>query len=897
MSPLRPPNEPGESARLAALCGRQPSRSELDGIRETLHRFYFPHRARADPLPRATLDALARVADGFESARLRGALLAAMGGDPGLLGPPLDSGDSRLEVDAPLRAAGGHDEDEGLLAFFREHVIRVRSMPLPLRLITGLAIAQVVVVGLLLILDSRNWPEIPVYVQFDRVFSVPIPVIVVTLICLTAAWTYIVAATLHAHPWLRPLGLVGFLIVQWREREVFAADSGWRFVALAALAGLAALCAYTVLHDRRQGAIDRRGQGHHHRPVPVTLLVTLLAIGTVFLAAWEGRAPHAFSFSGPLHDELAMLAVLLIPALLLAGVDFAEVSQIAAERLGAFANRWRPPLIPVLLLAIVLGVVGLVRIRPLGQSALEVGDYDHAHLALVRLGSGALIVGLGGLFVWLTRAHHAELARRIPYSALVAAVGGTYLISAVVLATYGHPYDPAKSVLVPTPEEKQDPGNALLDAGRKYGFTYGFHELEPIAFSLARPGSWVVERGVEDTHMSGPIDGAAGHVDIIRVPSHADDPAAAIPEVIVEITGTEGALAHAAVTTSQCTADGPWVRCSVAIAGGSAAQTGSLWIRLLDGHAWAVVGWADTAVFNNNAILWDAITESWDPGPDGYALKHRDETTTRSVDATYALAGNIDPEFTNDALTRANRFADAFLVAGAIGLGLLVRFSRGLRARRALGAAAVYIAFCAVFAIFTNASPIQLQLSFISQFGGALNLLGTAFVGSQAVTGIASALALIVLLGRRRLGAARSRPITLLLGINLSLLAVTGLFAFFDQAQHGGLPFPEALIILLALGWDVLMSGDAVTNRTSRWAPRHSRVLLFFGYIMMVTTLLLFFSTQTEQATGKVVEPLFNSEYWPQQGMLAFGAPLIGAAFLLNLGRWLRRARQTAAAG
>jgi hypothetical protein len=65
-------------------------------------------------------------------------------------------------------------------------------------------------------------------------------------------------------------------------------------------------------------------------------------------------------------------------------------------------------------------------------------------------------------------------------------------------------------------------------------------------------------------------------------------------------------------------------------------------------------------------------------------------------------------------------------------------------------------------------------------------------------------------------------------------------------------------------------------------------VLLFLGYIMLVSTAVLYFTSWQVQATGApVAEAIFESELWPREGLLGLGVPLLFVSFTLGLTRWL----------
>jgi hypothetical protein len=60
-------------------------------------------------------------------------------------------------------------------------------------------------------------------------------------------------------------------------------------------------------------------------------------------------------------------------------------------------------------------------------------------------------------------------------------------------------------------------------------------------------------------------------------------------------------------------------------------------------------------------------------------------------------------------------------------------------------------------------------------------------------------------------------------------------------------------------------------------------VLLYCGYVAMTATVVVYFSSLRQQASGRGVESLFESEKWPHLGIQLLGAPLLVLLVLLGL--------------
>jgi hypothetical protein len=123
-----------------------------------------------------------------------------------------------------------------------------------------------------------------------------------------------------------------------------------------------------------------------------------------------------------------------------------------------------------------------------------------------------------------------------------------------------------------------------------------------------------------------------------------------------------------------------------------------------------------------------------------------------------------------------------------------------------------------------------------------------------------------------------------LLELTVALQILSWLWDAFNGAIVGGADFSvvQAVVIVIALFWDVLTSGEAVTNVHGERVPRHARVLVYLGYVMLVACAILFFSS-VRGLDHQTAESWFESEAWPQLGIQRLGVPLVVAIFVLRL--------------
>ncbi len=142
----------------------------------------------------------------------------------------------------------------------------------------------------------------------------------------------------------------------------------------------------------------------------------------------------------------------------------------------------------------------------------------------------------------------------------------------------------------------------------------------------------------------------------------------------------------------------------------------------------------------------------------------------------------------------------------------------------------------------------------------------------------ASLMGFVWLTRRRQNGEELSEPLRLLLVLNVSLLALYGLFAgVFEFARnmgdHADIVF--AFVMFVALVWDILVSGHTITNIDGGLYPRRSRLLLFFAYVTLVVATVEFFgSVRPIEAPSYIEEAmkvLGDPELFVQRGIALFG--------------------------
>ncbi|MGE0665551.1 MAG: hypothetical protein AB7O49_03235 [Sphingomonadales bacterium] len=173
--------------------------------------------------------------------------------------------------------------------------------------------------------------------------------------------------------------------------------------------------------------------------------------------------------------------------------------------------------------------------------------------------------------------------------------------------------------------------------------------------------------------------------------------------------------------------------------------------------------------------------------------------------------------------------------------------------------------------------------------GFTSNLFFCVFVGTFAALAWA---------WRRRWQIDVRRPLLLLLLMNLGML----LLQFLDgvvyewlrgTAESGVLA--AAAIVFVAIVWDILMSGDDITNVDGKLFPRRSRVSLFFSYVMLALAIVVFWGSMEGSEEYMInVRSLADSDQLVELGIKVLGPTTLLTLLVLRWGRWAAMAARPA---
>lgn len=131
-------------------------------------------------------------------------------------------------------------------------------------------------------------------------------------------------------------------------------------------------------------------------------------------------------------------------------------------------------------------------------------------------------------------------------------------------------------------------------------------------------------------------------------------------------------------------------------------------------------------------------------------------------------------------------------------------------------------------------------------------------------------------------------PISLLVTLTVSLELLTWVDLLFGKTTDttGRVALFAAVVLVVALLWELASSGEGLTNLHSAGFPRDSRVMLYGGYILLVSAAVLFYSSLHDAESATLLRAQFDAEEWVREGILFLGVPLVITLFLMGIKRW-----------
>jgi uncharacterized membrane protein YhaH (DUF805 family) len=270
----------------------------------------------------------------------------------------------------------------------RKNLIHFPSLPVPLRVLTGLGIAQVLAGVLLLLFKDLPVAAVPVGMYDNQIVRIGWPFLLFGSLLLVSGWTYLLSGALQACWQLAMAALTLATITLWQTVTTPGA---------APVAPLAALALWGYFLARK--TLLRRAGLRADLPVLSVLLAAInLALFGRALAAHDSGLLLQYSIG--VSAQVLFLLVLLIPMLVIAGLDLTEISAEVGSWLTEHlldAIPLRTGLVAMLLLAV-------------AKVGLEIYYGEHLGAALaIGVPAAALLAGSVALLIFALRREKAEV--------------------------------------------------------------------------------------------------------------------------------------------------------------------------------------------------------------------------------------------------------------------------------------------------------------------------------------------------------------------------------------------------------------------------------------------------------------------------------------------------------
>jgi hypothetical protein len=590
------------------------------------------------------------------------------------------------------------------------------------------------------------------------------------------------------------------------------------------------------------------------------------------LVWWAGSLVHDATrlLTALVSIEFDAYSFVLVPVLFLTGSDFAEWAEAVAGQCNALLRRFRSawPL---------AGATLVVAIAILVNELIQFGTIAHFDpgwaLYLVTLG----IYGCIAILLWYGIARLGTVGSwprlAVPPSALVAAtvVSMALLVGPVYLTDF-------ILSLTPTPAATVDYA-VLRHAGTA---------LSP-TFSMAYPLSWqhaaVEPTNAQHTLLVGFLgQTVTGDPQLFVVGLPAAEESGATPGQIAQLVAT-GLCTRTTCTATVGTAPnhGPWIVERTTVHdqqsnGQPVERNGDVWMRTNGATIWALYGSAQPAGVQAAAPIFTAMVDSWRPDLTAVAPATPERPlVTFLIDLNHKLSAQI--------------------VFGLIplALGLLLGVPLLVRGRRRPGPLAV----AGLFLVVLGLQEALLYLpQILAQFGVPTDRIIVVALGGQEmrlsniptlslpVLQMLAAFFTLVIAGwlivRRRIGDGRAtRVLAALLLLNVGLQLIRWLHLALSASDQLANRFTAAqgVLLVLAFLWDLLTSGEQVTNAQGRLTPRFARVLIYVGYSMLSFSQVLFFTT-LKGSSGAIL-----TNDWTDLGLITLGSALLLTVVLQRLAR------------
>lgn len=739
-------------------------------------------------------------------------------------------------------------EVTSLRKLFAERRLSVATMDRPLRVATAGALASVIATVLLLAFRDVNASSVYLDRSQGAVTQISQPLFIAVLVLISVGFGYLYAAVSITSLWIATpavlvmtfgigvyTGALGSLV---GGLDIFEIVPSWaRWTDRAILVALVLLC------------LGARALDHRHSREPRTRLVLVLAftslIGAYFIV-FRVAMPTVGGlnlYGATIDSVLSSLVFVMWPILQVAAVDFGEWGQLTGERLTHAVSRGRHQALWV------IGVIAALAMAVYGYWKLQdgFGVVSSTTLFAALRGVGLLgfaVVVVAALFYGL-RLGRRRWSSGISFAALVGACAVTGVVLPAVVASMTGVFHTLKPAEVATEQGQYAPGADVLTQRASSG---------PTAFSFQIPRGWVVHNSGRVVQASN-YDGKGGYerVGAVLLP-------------VVDLPLAEQGFSVTPVANESF--DG-WQGTSFTA---KDDVEGYLWIR---------------PVTNENASGSYAVYEA----VHGSTFKLEPATPLfKAVLSSFRGDGAAPaplPPPEKESETPAGIVHHQLALEVALGVAVaLVVLVTGLavwrRWRPQWVAAGLVLAVVSLFSLLYNATEIGDYL-----FGHSLHLPHLADYGLLFGAGILGLVAVVVVRARGQQGSKTGRLVIAgVVGLEGAVAALQLMLWLYDKALSAArISIWAAIILLVAVVWDVTMSGESMTNHGTSHLPRASRVLGFFGYTILLAGTVLFYTSQKTISTGRAAEAFFEPESITRSALFRIAFPVLLLGFFIRLAR------------
>jgi len=749
---------------------------------------------------------------------------------------------------------GEHAEHElehevtSLRRLFAERRLSIATMDRPLRLATAGAVAAVLVTVLMLALRDVSSSNVYLGRSQGAVTQIGEPLFIAVLVLISLGFGYMYAAASLTSFWIATpaavvmtfgigvyTGALGDLV---GGLDIFSTVPAWvRWTDRAILVVLVALC------------VGARYLDHSRQREPRTRILLVIAfaalIGT-YLAVFRIGTPTlgGLNLYGETIDAiLGTLVFAMWPFLQVAAVDFGEWGQLTGERLTTAIARGRANVLWV------TGIVAAAAMTAYGFWKLQdgIGVFTSATMfgalrGVVLLGIAVLV--LIGLFYGL------RIARRpwksgISFAALIGATALTGVVLPQIGASITGAFSDLKPPEIATEKGEYAPGADVLTQKASTG---------PTAFSFQIPRGWVVHNNGTIVQASN-YDGKGGYervgtglFPVVDLPE-VEHSFGATPEEAVSFAGWQGAR-----FTAKDEVEGYlWIR---PVENANASGTYVVYEAV---HGAKFTLEIATPVFK--AVLTSFRGDGAAPAPLPPPEKEA-ETPEGLINHRLALQVGFG--------------AGLALIVLVIGLAVWRRW------RPQFVAAGLVLATVSMFTLLYEGGAIAHYLIGDSFHAPHLSEYGVLF--GAGVLGLA---AVIAVRARGRHGTQVGRLVIAgVIGLEAAIAALELMMWLYGKALSASrISIWAAVILLVAVVWDVTMSGESMTNHGTSHLPRATRVLGFFGYTILLAGTVLFYTSEKVVSTGGAAEPFFEPEDITRNALFRVAFPVLLLAFFIRLAR------------